>query len=74
MNLPRKWMALKHTTETLPPAEGQAPGKPGGRAAVCRRRVGGREGRGEADGRPEVERPLVQILVVVANIQVKSSA
>jgi hypothetical protein len=39
------------------------------------RRVGGwREGCGEADpnkGKPQVEQPLVQILVAVANIQVK---
>jgi len=62
-------MALKHSTETLPSERGtwcdhvwkQTP---------TSRRV--REGRSEANGRPEVERPLVQILVVVANIQVES--
>jgi hypothetical protein len=36
------------------------------------KQVGGREGRLEAFGRPSVERLLVQILVVVANIQMRT--
>ena len=55
-------MALKRVTYTLPSA-----------LVIARRRVGRRGGLvAKPRGRPRVERPLVQILVVVANIQVRT--
>ena len=67
MNRPLKWMALKCREEKFPILDWQR--------AQCEvlssRRT--REGCWEAVcGRPRVEQPLVQILVVVANTQVEN--
>ena len=79
---PRKSAAAKKCVTTYLP-NGSAPKMDGAQAfdrdlavstekqlVLTSRRV--REGRGEAKGRPKVEGPSVQILVVVAIIQVKS--
>ena len=66
MNRPLKWMALKCREEKLPILDWQRAHN----EVLSSRRT--REGCWEAVcGRPRVEQPLVQILVVVANTQVE---
>ena len=65
MNRPLKWMALKCREEKFPILDWQRAHN----EVLSSRRT--REGCWEAVcGRPRVEQPLVQILVVVANTQV----
>ena len=67
MNRPLKWMALKCREEKFPILDWQRAHN----EVLSSRRT--REGCWEAVcGRPRVEQPLVQILVVVANTQVQN--
>lgn len=67
MNRPLKWMALKCREEKFPILDWQRAHN----EVLSSRRT--REGCWEAVcGRPRVEQPLVQILVVVANTQVEN--
>ena len=67
MNRPLKWMALKCREEKFPILDWQRTHN----EVLSSRRT--REGCWEAVcGRPRVEQPLVQILVVVANTQVEN--
>lgn len=80
--LPAEWIDLQNgwrssvlnvpLSET-PPSARRSPLR-GGHSTCKRRCVGEREGRAEARGRPLVERPSVQILVVVASLFKRTSA